>query len=241
MNGDFERAAALAAAHPDTAGIGGLQEKTLHRVIKFLIDENPAHHEVPLIGKIVADIYDGEQVYEIQNGNFSAFCKKLERLLPVYPVTVIYPYVREKQVVWIHPANGDTTPPRKSPKRGTVLDTLPELAFIKDLLFTDTLTVWLLPVDVIEYRTADGWSADGKRGSHRAERIPTAVGEVTAVTAPADIAAMFAGLPEVFTTADIKKITRRKGRRLSAILYLLKGSGLIQPVGKQGNAIQYKF
>ena len=69
---EFEQALTLVrSGQVRPGGIGILKEKTLHATLKLWLDEETAHHEVPLPGGRVADIYDGVTVTEIQTGGFS--------------------------------------------------------------------------------------------------------------------------------------------------------------------------
>ncbi len=73
----------------DPHGFGTLQEKTVHAVMKLYYEPDEDYHEVPIEGYI-ADIYTGERIIEIQNGNFNRLRPKLAAFLPLYPVTVVY-------------------------------------------------------------------------------------------------------------------------------------------------------
>lgn len=71
------------------------------------------------------------------------------------------------------------------------------------LIGDPNLTVVLLLVDLDEYRLRDGWSRDGKRGSHRTERFPTAMGDSLALSCREDYAKLLPdGLPAAFTVAE---------------------------------------
>ncbi len=240
MCGDFDTAKALAKARLlSRESIGRLQEKQLHATLKFWLDAEEAHHEVKLPCGAVADIFDGERVTEIQNGNFSGFRIKLCRLLEEYPVTVIYPLPRKKTIFWVDPATGERAAGHRSPKVGTFADAAPELLFIAKQLFHPSLTVRLQLMDVEEYKLQDGWGNDGKRGAHRLERVPTALGETLEIRTPADLKQCLpAGLPAVFTSADYQKCTRLRGRRLSAALKLFVETGVIARE-KRGNKYVY--
>lgn len=240
MCADFEKAKALAQTRlGERDSIGRLQEKRLHATLKYWLDADETHHEIPLPCGAVADIFDGERVTEIQNGNFSGFRIKLCRLLEEYPVTVIYPLPRKKTVYWIHPQTGETSAGRRSPKVGTFADAAPELLFIAKQLFHPALTVKLQLVDMDEYKLQDGWGNDGKRGAHRVERVPVALGEALEIRTPADLKhCLPAKLPAQFTSADYGKCTRLRGRRLSAALKLFLETGVVTRT-KEGNKYLY--
>ena len=115
------------------AGIGTLRERSLHAVLKYWADPDETHHEIPLEG-LVADVFDGERVTEIQTRGFSKLRPKLARLLPRYPVTVIYPVAQVKRTAWIDPETGESTPLRRSPKTGRVWDAFAEMYYLRDYL-----------------------------------------------------------------------------------------------------------
>lgn len=220
------------------AGIGTLRERSLHAVLKWLLMPDERYHEVPLNG-YVADCFDGEQIIEVQTVGLHPLQKKLAALLLLYPVTVVVPIIREKRLIWTQPDSGETTTPRRSPKRGRFLDALPELFWLLELIPNERLTVRLWEVDVEEYRLLDGWGNGGKRGSHRAERLPTAVGDSLWLRTPADYAALLPPLPVPFTAADFAKATHLSGRRLWQAMKLLEELAIIRRVGKKGNAYLY--
>lgn len=210
-------------------GIGILGEKTLHATLKLWLDDDPIHHEVPLPQGSVADIFDGERITEIQTANFSALRKKLEKLLETYSVTVVHPLVRVKWVSWIDPATGEITKPRRSGRRGSFTDAGKQLIYLLPLLGHRNLTVKLVLLDVEEQRLLDGWGNGGKRGSHRAERLPLALGETVTLAAPADYAALLPpDLPAPFTASDFGKAARLQGRNLQGTLKVLLTLGVLR-------------
>lgn len=210
-------------------GIGILGEKTLHAMLKLWLDDDPTHHEIPLPQGSVADIFDGERIVEIQTANFTALRKKLEKLLDTYPVTVVHPLVRVKWVSWIDPETGEITKPRRSGRRGTFTDAGKQLIYLLPLLSHPHLTMQLVLLDVEERRLLDGWGNGGKRGSHRADRLPLALGETVTLTAPADYAALLPpDLPAPFTAAEFGKAARLQGRNLQGTLKVLVTLGVLR-------------
>ena len=92
----FEEAKLRALLHlQDRSGIGTLGERSLHAVLKYWIEPDERRHEVKLPCGLVADIYDGERVVEIQTGSLYQLRGKLDRLLPFTPVTIVVPVVRK--------------------------------------------------------------------------------------------------------------------------------------------------
>lgn len=224
-----------------TQSIGVLKEKPLHAILKWWLDENPTHHEIPLPCGKVADIFDGTAVTEVQTGSFSPLRKKLEVLLPHHPVTVVHPVVRRKYLTWIAPDTGETTPPRKSPRVGSFADGGKELVYLLPLLSHPNLTVRLVLIDAEEQRLADGWGNGGKRGSHRAVLLPLSVEDTLDLRCSADYAALIPpALPAAFTAAQFGKAAKMQGRNLNGTLKVLVDRGVLLRARKEGNAWIYE-
>lgn len=237
----LDEAVACATAGQQDGGIGTLGEKTLHATLKWWLDEDHRHHEILLPEGSVADIFDGQRITEIQTGNFSGFRPKLTRLLERYPVTVVHPLVRRKWVVWVDLVTGDVSRPHKSPRTGSFTDAGKQLVYILPLLGHENLTVRLVLLDVEERRLADGWSWDGKRGSHRLERLPLALGEDITLSGPMDYAALVPpALPAAFTAKEFGKAVHMQGRNLTGTLKVLLATGALRREQKQGNTWLYE-
>ena len=155
----------------DPHGFGTLQEKTVHSVMKLYYEPNEDCHEVP-IENYIADIYTGERIIEIQNGNFNRLRPKLEVFLPLYPVTVVLPIPHYKWVIWMDETTGELSERHRSPVVGTVYHAFPELYKIKPYLGHPNLSFAFPLVDMDEYRLLNGWSRNRKRGSSRYDRMP---------------------------------------------------------------------
>ena len=239
---EFEQALALVrSGEARPGGIGILAEKTLHATLKLWLDDDPAHHEQTLPCGCVADVFDGERVTEIQTADFSGFRRKLARLLEHHSVTVVHPLVRRKWLRWVDPATGEAAEPRRSPRVGSFTNAGAQLVFILPYLTHPNLTVRLVLLDVEEHRLADGWSRDGKRGSHRVERYPLALVDTLTLSCPDDYRALVpAGLPAPFTAAQFGKAARLQGRKLSGTLKVLLELGVLTRE-KAGREYRYRM
>lgn len=238
---DFEAARLAGMLHlQNRAGIGTLAERSLHAVLKYWFQPDERFHEVKVNG-LVADIFDGERVMEIQTRSLYPLRRKLERLLPEWPVTVVYPVARRKRLIWVDPEGGEITRPRLSPKAGHPWDALTELFWLAPYLSHPHFTLILVMLDMEEYRLRDGWGNGGKRGSHRVERVPVAAGEMVELHGPAAYRQLLPPeLPEPFTTADFARQTRMSRKMTGRAINVLYQIGAIQRIGKQGNAYLYR-
>ena len=221
-------------------GIGTLSERSLHAALKHWFEPDEGCHEVPLEGS-VADIFDGHRVIEIQTRHLYTLRPKLEKFLPKWPVTVVHPLTWHKRLIWVEPETGESTKPRRSAKVGAYWDAAEELYALLPFLDNPNLTVVLLLLDMDEIRRRDGWSRDGKKGSHRVERIPTALGEAAVLAGREDYRILLPdGLPSPFTTADVRARTKRSDKQTGKLVSLLYKTENILRAGKCGRAYLYE-
>ena len=236
----------------DAPHIGTLREKRLHAAVKLYLcpDETcherlvadlfPKEDEMSKPRRMVADILSDGHITEVQTGGFFPLKSKIGWYLSHTPcrVTVVHPIPAVKYLSWINPSDGSIISRSKSPKRWRVRDVAKELYWLSDFIGNPRLSVRILLLEMEEYRLADGWSKDKKRGSNRYERFPTALlGDVT-LTTPADYAEYF--LPPVlsapdaegnypaFTAAAYAKATGIRGRATYGMIHLLEKLGLVE-------------
>ncbi len=241
------RARVRAAEAAEAPHIGTLREKRLHAAVKAYLCPDESMHEravgetVPDGKKrrMVADILVGKDILEVQTGGFFPLRDKVAWYLSHTDcrVTVVHPIPAVKYLSWIDPSTGDVLSRHRSPKRGRVRDMAKELYWLSAFVGDERFTLRLLLLELEEYRMADGWSRDGKRGSNRYERFPTALlGDVTLRT-PADYAAYFLpaslaspaadGTCPLFTAAEYARASGIKGKATYSTLHLLEALGLI--------------
>lgn len=220
-------------------GIGTLQEKTVHAVLKNFYEPNPEYQEIR-VEKFVADILREDEIIEIQTRNFNAMRKKLDTFLNYYPVTIVHPIVRTKWLIWIDEATGEISNKRKSPKKGSFFDAFFELYKIKPFLTNPNLHICLVLIDAEEYRLLNGWSKDKKRGSVRYDRIPTELVDELYIGGGVDYCCLIPeGLPDVFTAKDFARQAHIALRYAQTGLNILKHVGAVNVMGKEGRAYLY--
>ncbi len=222
------------------SGIGTLSEKTLHAVLKHYFASGTDEHEIK-IGRYVADIVGENGIIEIQTQGFDKLRDKLSAFLECARVTVVYPIAQTKWICWIDRETGHVTQKRKSPKTGTAFDAFFELYKIKQILGHPNLTICLVLLEVEEYRYLDGWSKDKKKGSSRCERLPVKLIDEIYLHSTKDYSDLIPGnLQMPFTTKDFAKALKIKLRASQVSLNILHDMGIVERVGKQGNAYLYE-
>lgn len=230
-------------AQPKQDGIGTLQEKMIHAVLKRYYEEDIEKQEVP-IGRYIADIFTGTEVIEVQTQQLHRLREKLSAFLEKYPVTVVYPVVGKKWVYWVDPETGEISKGRVSPKHGNVFDAFYELYQIKSFLTTETLTVRIPVVTVREYKCLNGWSQDRKRGGTRMERIPVQMEEEMVFRTVADYMELVSDrleqLKDGFTCKEFAQDKKISVKQAQYVLHVLCYIGALQQNGKKGRAYCYK-
>lgn len=220
--------------------IGTLSEKTIHAVVKNYYEPDDEKQEIPIEG-MYADIFTGKEIIEIQTRRFDQVRKKLDRFLPLYPVTVVLPIPDTKWLIWIDEETGEFSQKRKSPKRGSAYEAFKELYKIKPYLKKEGLTIVLLFLDMEEYRLLNGWSRDKKKGSSRYDRIPVRITKEIYFSKAEDYLKLLPDtLSEEFTAAEFAKAAKINARQAGIVLNILFYLDVVTRVGKRGNAFVYE-
>jgi len=223
-----------------TGGIGTLGEKTLHAALKHYFEPNTTKHEIK-IGSFVADIVTENGIIEIQTRSFDKLRKKLAVFLEITQVTVVYPIPKTKWLLWINKDTGEVTKKRKSPKRGSIYDSVYELYKIKPMLDHPNLRLCFVLIDMEEYRYLNGWSKDKKKGPTRCDRIPIDIVEEIYINNTADFVKFIPDeLDSQFTTKDFAKTAKISLRTSQTAFNILHHIGVVRRVGKQGNMHVYE-
>lgn len=221
-------------------GIGTLQEKTVHAVLKDYYAPDSDMQEIPIEG-YVADIYTGCEIIEIQTANFNKMRDKLSCFLSRYPVTIVYPIPENKWLCWIDEETGECSSPRKSPVKGTVYKAFYELYKIKNFLPNPNMRLCFALLDIEEYRLLNGWSKDKKKGSCRYDRIPLRMnGEIRFERVEDYLQLIPYDLQEPFTVAEFAKSVKERKEVAGMVLRILNYLHVIERCENRGKAFTYR-
>ena len=108
-----------------------------------------------------------------------------------------------KKLLWIDPQTGEISKPRKSPRKGVAQDVFRELYKIRPLLSHPNLSIRIALLEIEEYRCRDGWSADGKKGATRCDRIPSVFIKEIVLNTPSDYPVSYTHLRAHETRHDL--------------------------------------
>ena len=239
-------------------GIGTLNEKKLHTMLKCFVCDDMACHEIKVFSQLpeeqdgegksprreksyVADVLQDYDIFEIQTGPLYPLKSKLKFYLEQtdYNITVIHPLAAKKWVNYMDPEDGTITRRAVSPKKERPRDMLPALYPLIDLLGNRRLRFRALMVEAEEFKLKSG--SRGRR-SKKYERIPTALLDIVDFNVPADyLEYVPEGLPELFTAAEFGKAAGYRGIDVYSALKVLVKMGLIRQDGTRGRAATYRI
>ena len=219
-------------------GVGTLGEKTLHAVLKRMIEPDLSRHEVKL-GRYTADVLNEHGVFEVQTRNLHKLKPKLTALLPYWPVTVVVPVVETKWLLMMDPETGELKERRRSPKRGRAAAILPDLAYLKPLLKDPNLSFLLVRLEGEELRKP---SHSRWRPVTPLEFAPTSFLGTILLKTPADYAALLPpDLMNEFTARELAKALGLPAGQGSAAANVLAFMGAIRQTGTKGRAFLYEI
>ncbi len=220
------------------AGIGTLQETSLHAALKQRLARPGDQFEVKVDGYFI-DIVHGELLIEIQTGNFTALKGKLGRLLDNHPVCVVYPIAKERWVRRIT-AEGHRISRRKSPKRGRIEELFLELIRLPHLVSHPNFALKALLIQEEVIWRDDGKGSWRRKGWSVADRLLLDVLEYRDFRETADYLSL---LPETlaypFTNNDLRSKLGVRAKLAQKMTYCLRKMGLIEVVGKDGRSLFY--
>lgn len=226
---------------PMSSAIGTLRESSLHAALK-------AHYALPgdqieaQVGGYWVDIVRGEQLIEIQTANFAAFKRKLMEMLDSYSVRVVYPIAVEKYIVRVTKAGGIETQisRRKSPRRGRAVDVFAELVRIPQLACSPRFSLELAFIREEEVWFDDGKGSWRRKGVSIADRRLVDVRHTQLFASPQDYLALLPpGLSQPFTVKQLAAEIGGPRWLAGRMAYSLRVMGLLDLVGRKGNALVY--
>ena len=223
----------------ESVGIGCLGEKLIHRTLKYYFEPDESKHEISFCGS-VADIKNDDGIIEIQTRSFNKLVPKLERFLPILPVTVVLPIVEHRRICRIDPDTGECYSSRKSSKCGRAYEALSEIYMIKDFISNNNLRMVIVLLDAEETRMQKRSIKIGRHRTSKINSIPTSLNSIIELQSPADYAKIMpAGLPNEFSAAEFEKTTNLKGMKSHSALMLLLHLGLVSREKRGGRAYFY--
>ena len=246
-------------------GIGRLGEKQMHAAIKRFVCPDTSCHEIKIDGsigcnakevlentdakaskpktrKFVADVLDGNTIYEIQTGSFAPLREKIRWILDntSYNVVLIHPIAEAKWISTIS-RDGKIGQRKKSPKKESLRDITGELYFISEFLTSPRFSLVILTLEAEQYKK--NTAAEGKRPRYKKyELIPISLLRAHIFRSLDDYRIFIPNdLPEHFTVKDFSTKSKIIGMDAYSIVKTLASLGFFEPAEKIGRAQAYKI
>jgi hypothetical protein len=235
----------------------------MHAAIKRFICPDETKHEILIDGsagckhteaedengkktkkrRFVADVLDGNTIYEIQTGGFSPLREKIQWILDntTYNVTVIHPIAETKWVSVINTKSGDIESRKKSPIKGKITDIAPELYFLKDFISSPRFSLVILMMEAEQYKK--NIQKDGrKRPKYKKyELIPISLLRAYIFRSSSDYSLFIPeDLEEPFCVKNYSAKSKIRGINAYSIVKTLCHLGLLEDAGTIGRAAAYK-
>ncbi len=226
------------------AGIGTLAEKRLHLILKRFLCEDEDYHEVGVPNtRYVSDVRIGNEIFEVQTGDFYPMRKKILHYLEHTDctITVVHPIAVKKWVSWIDPKTGETVERRLSPQKGRSEDLLAQAYALLPALGNPRLRFRILLIEAEDFRTLSGRVRNRKKGAKKYERIPLSLLDDLTLSSPEDFRSMIpAELPSHFTVKQFSDLTRIRGIDAYSAVRALAALGLFTPAEPIGRSMGFE-
>lgn len=230
----FTQAIKLANNEAINISIGIQKEKILHKIIKYYLSNDPINHEIK-IGRMYADVFVNNTIYEIQTQHFNALRNKLDKFLENNKVVIVYPTFRNK-IIHSITDQGEYVKTTKSPKKGTPFQLFVELYKITSYLNHPNLSFKILYLDMEEYRTITPKKHYRSQGYIKYMQVPTELIKEYNLNSSDDYINLFKEYDflEPFTSTDFSKKMKISYNKSTAAIRALKSLGIIDSSAKEG-------
>ena len=217
------------------SGIGTLNEFSLHADIINHFTKPDDILEAELEGYVI-DILRGGQIIEVQTANLAKLKPKIRKLQDTYSIEILYPIQATKYIIRKN-AEGEIVSKRKSPKTGRIEDIFDEIVHAPTLIDHENVSLTVLLIEAEEV-----WQDDGKGSWRRkfwsiSERHLLRITHKKQFTSNQDFLALLPkSLPDPFTNKQLAAKLKVRPRLAQKTTYALRKMGLLEIVGKSGNA-----
>ncbi len=190
---------ALTLPDDGEAGIGTLNERSVHAVLKRYIEPDPEFQEVPM-GRFFADIARDGVICEIQTSRIYSLSEKLRHFLVHSDVVLVTPQILRRHILRIDPETGAVLSRRLSPRRGWRTDILGDLVPVASWFSHPGFSLWIPFLDICDVRMA---REKGKRGE-KTDTVPEELVDAVFAREPRELLPLLPSpLPESFTVKEL--------------------------------------
>lgn len=214
-------------------------ESLLHEELKDIYCGDNGQKEVPYDGSICDVFLNDGSIVEIQTANLGKLKHKLEKLLETKRVKLVYPIARNA-IIETYAVDGTLKSRRKSPKHATAYSIFPEMTALYMLIGHPNLEIDVVHADIRELRVADGTGSWRRKGVRKDDRKLVAIHETHVFATKKHWEAL---IPEALKDGEftVKELASNgAGSNAGTMAWVLRKAGILELVGKRGNAYVYR-
>jgi hypothetical protein len=221
--------------------IGLINESKLHSALKYEYSGKDTVHESVVDGYVV-DVVQNDTIIEIQTGSFIKIRSKISDLLPRYRVKIVYPIAIEKTIIVYDSKLEKVLYKRMSPKKAELIDIANEIMHIPDLIAHPNFSLEVLFTKEEEIRSSDGRGSWRRKGISILDRKLLDISNRVSFDHSRDYLILLPdSLPSSFTNRQLSELMKKPLNKIRKLTYSLKKIGLLDVIGKQGNAHLFKI
>ncbi len=221
--------------------IGLINESNLHSALKDVYSGTDAVHESNVDGYVV-DVIQNGSIIEIQTGSFTKIRPKIAELLSRYRVKLVYPIASEKTIVVYDSKKENVLYKRRSPKKGELIDIADEIIHIPGLITHPNFSLEVVLTKEEEIRSADGRGSWRRKGISILDRKLLDIINRVNFDRPLDYLMLLPdSTPSAFTNRQLSQLMRKPIRKIRKLTYSFKKMGLLEVIGRQGNAQVFRI
>lgn len=221
--------------------IGQLRETALHDSLKQMYAEQTQGITEQTVNGYIIDVVTPTELIEIQTGNFSHVKTKLESLLPLHRVRMVYPIPAKKTIRLYGKDQKHIIRERKSPARGTPAVAGVELMRIYKAVLHPNFIFEIVMVEILEERVDDGAGSWRRKGISILGRTLQEVLDTIIFEGKESYKLLLPPtLPERFIHKDLVSCAGITPGQAAKLSWFLRKIGVLHVIGKKERSLLLK-
>lgn len=223
---EFASAAGNIKDKDNIASIGEYMEKSIHSVLKNYFEIDKAYQEVK-VDSYICDIKNEYGIIEIQTRSFDKLRHKLDVFLENFDVTVVYPIIVNKKIVYLDDTSKGL---RMSPSHKTIFSGFSELYKIKTYLTNPHLHFHFVYLETLDVKKGYRLNRYHQLKHLSQDSIPLSLIKEESYDTYTDFYKILDGINEPFTVKSLSKLKKAKKEDVQICITVLKYLGIIKHV-----------
>ncbi|HJN18862.1 MAG TPA: hypothetical protein QGH10_25405 [Armatimonadota bacterium] len=213
---------------------------SIHRQLAERYAGDPGLVEVKVARYVVDAVSDGGEFIEIQTHGFHKLKSKLERLLEMGRVVLVFPTAYERQIVKLEDDSDEIRSQRRSPKRGSRADIIRELRGIAHIMEREDFSVHIVVTRERELRRDCVGGRHWRRKYEVIDRCLESVVRTERYETPQDYRRFIPNdLKRPFTNKSLARRLKTRPGNAQILTSLLRKMGVIESIGRTKEGLQY--